>query len=148
MKDIIINQPHLQSFKQKCGSWFLALLSWLLWLYFLLPLFTLGGWLMGVKNLSDEIRWFGGYKTLLELLELYGEIVLFIAGLWLLWCLFSIWLSKKTVNTAITPVNEQSLATAFKVSVDDLQIAKQAQILTVHFDENALITKLDWQDKA
>ena len=60
MKDIIINQPHLQSFWQKLGSFFLSLVSWILWLYFLFPLFTLGGWLMGVKNLSDEIRWFGG----------------------------------------------------------------------------------------
>ena len=75
MKEIIINQPHLQSFRQKCGSWFLSVVSWLLWLYFLLPLFTLGGWLLGVKSLSDEIRWFGGYKTLLQLLTLYGEII-------------------------------------------------------------------------
>ena len=50
----VIDQPHLQSFRQRLGSIFLSTVSWLLWLYFLLPLFTLGAWLMGLKNLSDE----------------------------------------------------------------------------------------------
>lgn len=143
MKDIIINQPHLQSFRQKCGSAFLALLSWLLWLYFLWPLFTLGGWLMGLKSLSDEIRWFGGYKTLLELLQLYGEIVAVIAGAWLFWTVYLSWLHARVAPKRTAPVTDRQLAVAFKVAEDRLVVARDSQKITVYFDNHAVITGLD-----
>ena len=139
MKDIIINQPHLQSFRQKCGSLFLVVCSWLLWLYFLLPLFTLSGWLLGVKNLSDEIRWFGGYKTLLELLELYGEIILLIALLWLLWTVCLSWLHASIKPKSIGQLSDQQLCEVFKVNADQLQTAKASNLITVH----ALITAIE-----
>lgn len=142
MKDIIINQPHLQSFKQKCGSLFIAGLSWCLWLYFLVPLFTLGGWLMGVKSLSDEIRWFGGYKTLLELLELYGLIIVLIAAAWLLWSLLLTLLHANKPKQSSASINNAQLATAFNVASSTLEAAKATQCVTVHFDSHANITEL------
>jgi len=142
MKNIIINQPDLQSFQQKCGSWFLSFVSWLLWLYFLLPLFTLGGWLLGVNNLSDEIRWFGGYKTLLELLEFYGEIIIMIAVLWLVWSLFLSWLRSRVNPKSIPKVSLQQLSAAFNVDAEQLVVARTCQSLTVHFDDHALITAI------
>jgi poly-beta-1,6-N-acetyl-D-glucosamine biosynthesis protein PgaD len=147
VKDIIINQPHLQSFKQKCGSLFLTVISWLLWLYFLLPLFTLGGWLLGVKNLSDEIRWFGGYKTLLELLELYGEIIVLIVILWMIWSVFLHWLHAGVSIKARQPVNDGQLCAVFKVGQIDLLNARTTRKLTVHFDDHAVITAIDYADE-
>jgi len=145
MKDIIINQPHLQSFQQKCGSAFMSLFSWLLWLYFLWPLFTLGAWLMGLKSLSDEIRWFGGYKTLLELLQLYGEIVAIIAGIWLFWTLYLSWLHSAVPPKRTAPVTDQQLAAAFKVDAARLTAARAGKKLTVYFDEHAVITDIESQ---
>ncbi|MCQ8181693.1 poly-beta-1,6-N-acetyl-D-glucosamine biosynthesis protein PgaD [Methylomonas sp. SURF-1] len=142
MKEIIINQPHLQSFQQKCASVLMALMSWVLWLYFLWPLFTLTAWLMGLKSLSDEIRWFGGYKTLLELLELYGEIVLAIALFWLCWTLFLSWRHSVVAPKRSAPVTDQQLAVAFKVDLAELRQARQGKKLTVHFDEHAGITAI------
>lgn len=143
MKDIIINQPHLQSFQQKCGSAFIALLSWLLWLYFLWPLFTLGGWLMGLKSLADEIRWFGGYKTLLELLQFYGEIVAVIAGIWLFWTAYLSWLHARVAPKRTAPVTDRQLAVAFRVGENLLAAARTKQKVTVHLDSHAVITDLD-----
>jgi poly-beta-1,6-N-acetyl-D-glucosamine biosynthesis protein PgaD len=143
MKDIIINQPHLQSFWQKCGSFFLSAFSWLLWLYFLLPLFTLGGWLLGVKSLSDEIRWFGGYKTLLELLQLYGEIIAVIAVFWLLWTQCLSWLHSAIAPKPCDQVTDRQLCAVFKVDIERLRKAKAGNKLTVHFDDHALITAID-----
>ena len=142
MKDIIINQPHLQSVQQKCASVFMALMSWALWLYFLWPLFTLAAWLMGLKSLSDEIRWFGGYKTLLELLELYGEIVLAIALFWLCWTLLLSWRHSVVAPKRTAPVTDQQLAVAFKVDLAGLREARTANKLTLHFDEHAGITAI------
>ncbi len=144
MKDIIINQPHLQSLQQKLGSAFLAVMSWLLWLYFLAPLFTLGGWLMGVKSLSDEIRWFGGYKTLLELLQMYGVIILGIALAWLVWTFFLSWLHASIKPKPHTPVTDRDLSQRFGVDDHTLLDARGRQKITVHFDEHANIAALDF----
>lgn len=146
MKDIIINQPHLQSFQQKFASLFLTALSWLLWLYFLLPLFTLGGWLLGVKNLSDEIRWFGGYKTLLELLELYGEIIVVIALIWLLWTLYLSWLHAGLTPKSFVQVSDRQLCEAFNIQEATLLQAKAGQKLSVYFDDHASIIAIDLED--
>lgn len=143
MKEIIIDQPHLQSLQQKLGSLFLSAMSWLLWLYFLAPLLTLAGWLMGAKSLSDEIRWFGGYKTLLQLLQMYGEIILLIAALWLAWTFFITWLH--TAHPGKTPeaVSDGELAQRFELQVSQLAEARQAKKLTVHFDEHAGIVVIE-----
>ena len=143
MKEIIINQPHLQSLQQKLGSLFLSAMSWLLWLYFLAPLFTLAGWLMGVKSLSDEIRWFGGYKTLIQLLQMYGEIILLIALLWLVWTFFLSWLHATHPAKTPSPVCDQALAQHFKLDTEQLLEARRAQKLTVHFDDHAVITTIE-----
>lgn len=143
MKDIIINQPHLQSFQQKCGSAFMSVLSWLLWLYFLWPLFTLAAWLMGLKSLSDEIRWFGGYKTLLQLLQMYGEIVLVIAGFWLCWTLYLSWWHSVVKPKRTAPVTDKQLSVTFKVEGGRLAEARASNKVTVHFDNHALITGID-----
>ncbi|MEY4717650.1 MAG: hypothetical protein RL563_268 [Pseudomonadota bacterium] len=137
MKEIIINQPHLQSLSQRLGSVFLATISWLLWLYFLLPLFTLGAWLLGLKSLSDEIRWFGGYKTLLQLLELYGEIVLIIAIAWAFWTFCLSWIHAMRAPKNIPVVSKDQLCESFQVDMSELETSKLSQNVTVHFDEHA-----------
>ncbi len=143
MKEIIINQPHLQSLQQKCGAAVVTTLSWLLWGYFLLPLFTLGGWLLGVKSLSDEIRWFGGYKTLLELLQLYGLIVLVIALLWLFWTIYITWLHSTTEIKAQSAVSDQQLCEVFKVDEYTLVNARKQGKVTVYFDSHAVIVAIN-----
>lgn len=145
MKHIIINQPHLQSLQQKLGSVCLSAMSWLLWLYFLFPLVTLVGWLMGVKSWSDEIRWFGGYKTLLELLQLYGEIIIVIALIWLLWSFFLSWLHAAVHPKIQAPVTSQTLADRFDLRLEDLTHARTCNKVTVCFDEHADITALVYE---
>jgi len=143
MKDIIINQPQLQSLQQRLGSWFLSGMSWLLWLYFLLPLFTLAGWLLGVKSWADEIRWFGGYKTLLELLQTYVGIIVLIFLVWLVWtCLLS-WIHASIRPKQKPAVTDKELAETFAVKVDKLGLARKSNKLNVYFDEHAQIIVID-----
>lgn len=145
MRNIIINRPELQTFRQRAGSFFIGLLSWSLWLYFLLPLFTLGGWLMGVKSFSDEIRWFGGYKTLLDLLLLYGFIVVLIAFGWLIWSFCLTWLHARRPLRHESAVTDTDLSVRFNVQLTELQATKSHQITTVHFDDHANIIRLERQ---
>jgi biofilm PGA synthesis protein PgaD len=143
MRDWIINKPHLQTREQKISSLCIAVLSWLLWLYFLLPLFTLGGWLLGVKSLSAEIRWFGGYKTLLELLQMYGSIIAGIAVFWLCWTLFTSCRKSVILPEQQTPLDDQKLCESFKITAAQLQLGRLAKVVTVSFDDAGHITGIE-----
>ena len=140
MRNWIINKPHLQTRQQKISSFCITALSWLLWLYFLLPLFTLGGWLMGVKSLSAEIRWFGGYKTLLELLQMYGSIIAGIALFWFCWTLFTSWRKSIILPLQQAAVDDQKLCESFQITAAQLQQGRLANVVTVSFDNAGHIT--------
>jgi len=138
----IIITPHLQSRQQKISAFCIAAISWLLWLYFLLPLLTLAGWLLGFKHLSTEIRWFGGYKTLLELLQMYGLIIVGIALGWFLWTLFTSWWKPALLPSHHVLVDEAGLCAAFQISQEQLQQSRSAKVVTVSFDEAGQITAM------
>jgi len=141
---LIINLPHLQSLRQRLGSWLVSLACWLLWLYFLAPLITLGGWVLGVKGLAKEIRWFGGTKSLQELLWLYGETVLVLALCWLLWALYQHLRFRSAIDRRATPVavSESEMCAAYHVAADELRVARDSRMVTVHFDGHGHIVHL------
>ena len=137
--DLIIEMPHLQSFGQRLGSLFVAIACWSLWGYFLIPLVSLSGWLMGVRKFSAEVRWFGGYKSLIELLEIYGMTILGILIAWLIW----------TLGTSITrqrskqdkPKKENRyLDQDFMSDTVNLESSKSLKTVTVWFDDQGLMT--------
>jgi len=99
-EDLIIELPHLQSLTQRFGSWFVSLACWSLWIYFLVPLVSLSGWLLGVRKFSAEVRWFGGYKSLIDLLQLYGLTILGILLIWTVWTLIRNFLHPQAPFTA------------------------------------------------
>jgi len=138
----IIITPHLQSRQQKISAFCIAAISWLLWLYFLLPLLTLAGWLLGFKHLSTEIRWFGGYKTLLELLQMYGLIIVGIALGWFLWTLFTSWWKPALLPTHQVLVDDAGLCAVFQIGQEQLQQSRSAKLVTVGFDAAGQITTM------
>lgn len=142
MSDLIINVPHLQSLQQRCSSFVVSVTCWLLWLYFLVPLVTLSGWLMGVRKLSKEIRWFGGYKSLMELMEVYGETILTIALLWLCWTLLTS-LRRGRLGQQLPPLEQAELCRYFAVEAAELERCRTSQCVTVHFDEHGQIVHME-----
>lgn len=142
MSDLIINVPHLQSFQQRFGSLVVSVTCWLLWLYFLVPVLTLSGWLMGVRKLSKEIRWFGGYKSLMDLLELYGETILIIVVVWLCWTLATS-LRRSAPKQQPAPVSKAELCQYFAVADAELDHCQASQCITVHFDDHGHIVQME-----
>lgn len=144
MSDLIINVPHLQSVQQRLGSWVVSVVCWLLWVYFLVPIVTLTVWLMGVRQLTQEIRWFGGYKSLMELLELYGETILVIALLWLAWTLLITWLHRSADAASPPPaVSNADLCQRYNVDMAELSRCQASRRITVHFDEHGHIVHME-----
>ncbi|MCX7087708.1 MAG: poly-beta-1,6-N-acetyl-D-glucosamine biosynthesis protein PgaD [Methylococcales bacterium] len=143
MKAYIINNPQLQTLGKRISGLLVLVTCWLMWIYLLFPLFTLSGWLMGDKKLVTEMRWFGGYKSLLQLLEIYGMTLLVIAMLWVCWVLYHSLRKQAVIPAANILVNDTDLCAFYKVNNDELQHCRQASAITVYFDEHGQITRLE-----
>jgi poly-beta-1,6-N-acetyl-D-glucosamine biosynthesis protein PgaD len=133
----------LQSLQKRIGGIFVWAVCWLMWIYLLVPLITLASWLLGDYTLADEMRWFGGYKSLLELLQIYFVTLLALTILWLAWvCYHS--LRKHAIPTAADrTVNNNDLCAFYQVKIDELERCRHSQLTTVYFDDQGQIIHLE-----
>jgi poly-beta-1,6-N-acetyl-D-glucosamine biosynthesis protein PgaD len=143
MKDYIINAPQLQSLQKRVGALFVWIICWVMWVYLLIPLVTLGSWVLGDKKFINEMRWFGGYKSLLELMEIYCVTLLVMVALWLCWISYRFLRSKALLPSAHKIVSDIELCTFYQVNIDEVQQCRSSAMVTVYFDDHGNIIQLD-----
>ncbi|MFZ4503020.1 MAG: poly-beta-1,6-N-acetyl-D-glucosamine biosynthesis protein PgaD [Methylovulum sp.] len=143
MKEYIIDHPHVLSFPKRLSGWLIGWLCGLMWIYLMLPIVILVAWLLGNYQLNDEIRWFGGYKDLKQLLYLF---MLTLGGQCLVWITWLVWRSlrrkQRHAKAAHARVTDQQLSAFYHVDAEVLADARQAQLLTVIFDEHGKIMQI------
>jgi hypothetical protein len=109
-------------------------------MYFLVPLVSLGGWLLGVRKLSAEVRWFGGYKSLIELLELYGYTILVIVMVWTAWTL-----GRKVLRPEHPPQDKklapELIPATLVANKESVILGRELRNVTVMFDDHGMITE-------
>jgi len=143
MKGYIINTPQLQSLQKRVGALFVWVICWVMWIYLLIPLVTLSSWVLGDKKMINEMRWFGGYKSLLELMQIYVVTLLVMVALWVCWIVYRTLRSRATLSAAHKIVNDMELCAFYQVKADELQQCRNAAMITVHFDDLGHIVHLD-----
>ncbi len=142
MNKYIINLPQLQSFSQRLGAIAVWLICWLMWIYLLLPFLTLCGWLLGDHNLTDEMRWFGGYKSLLQLLQIYLITLLVLIGICLAWVIYHFIRQPVLIPAANKVVSDAEIMNFYQVKLQEVRVCRKAQLVTVYFDEQGQVTLL------
>ncbi len=143
MKDYIINAPQLQSLQKRAGALFAWAICWVMWIYLLVPLVTLSSWVLGDKQMINEMRWFGGYKSLLELMEIYIITLLVMLALWLVWICYRRLRSRALLLSAHKIVTDTELCAFYQVKADELQQCRNVSMISVYFDDHGHIVQLD-----
>lgn len=143
MKQYIINTPQLQSLQKRVGALFAWAICWVMWIYLLIPLVTLSSWILGDQKMINEMRWFGGYKSLLELMEIYFITLLAMVALWLCWIVYRMLRSKRVPFSANRIVSDMELCAFYQVKIGELQQCRDASMITVYFDDHGHIVHLD-----
>lgn len=143
MKEYIINAPQLQTLRKRIGALFVWVICWVMWIYLLFPLVALSGWLMGDRKMINEMRWFGGYKSLLELMEIYLVTLLVMAILWLCWTFYRALRTRTILPSARKLITDQDLCKFYQVKAAELHQCQNAAMITVYFDDHGRIVHLD-----
>ena len=135
----IINLPHLLGLRQRIGA---LLFSLACWLYFLIPVVILGGWLAGFRQLANEVVALGGWKRFQYLMDMSGHTIMILLAAWLAWTVFL--LLQPAAKKAPAPmVDDVALAAFFDVEPATLTECRKCQVLTIHFDDDGSYRKLE-----
>ena len=143
MKEYIINAPQLQTLRKRVSALFVWAVCWVMWIYLLFPLVALSNWLMGDKKMINEMRWFGGYKSLLELMQIYLVTLLVMAMLWLCWVCYRALRPRTLLPSAGKLITDQDLCAFYQVKTDELHQCRNVAMITVYFDDHGRIEHLD-----
>ncbi|MEN9897322.1 MAG: hypothetical protein RLZZ66_971 [Pseudomonadota bacterium] len=143
MKDYIINAPQLQSLSKRISGIGILVICWVMWGYLLYPIITLINWLRGDYNVINEMRWFGGYKSLLDLMGIYVGTLIVLGIVWVVWILMRKMRSKRILPAAMRVVDDNDIADFYQVDKSQIGHFQQQQNVTVFFDETGQIIGLE-----
>ena len=128
----IISMPHLIGMRQRLGA---LLFSLCCWLYFLVPVAVLGGWLAGFPNLAKEVVALGGWRSFQRLMEASGRTILILIVMWIGWTVYLL-LKRPSPIEAPEMVDDAALSGYFGITPDELDRVRSARLLTIHFEDD------------
>lgn len=142
-RPLIIHSPSLQSLQQRYVSALFTFIFWMIWIFLWTPLVTLVGWLSGLDLIYIQMIELEGFS---DITEDFGTFLTWVA---VIGCALGFWalynfLRFKDIErrAAITPVNNQQLATFFGVEVNQLDGQQQTQCLSIRFDAQGNISRI------
>ncbi|MGD0960316.1 MAG: poly-beta-1,6-N-acetyl-D-glucosamine biosynthesis protein PgaD [Methylomonas sp.] len=138
MKPLIINNPDLQTIRQKYSSTLLTFVFWLIWLYLWTPLITLIAWYFGVKLFYFQMFDLRGIDEVIADAVIFYEIVACIGVSFGVWALYNYARFKNLERRKALPsVTTGQLAVFFGVEEQQIAELQDAQRISIQFDEQA-----------
>jgi poly-beta-1,6-N-acetyl-D-glucosamine biosynthesis protein PgaD len=142
--ELVINAPHLQTWKQRLSAIVLNVLGWLLWCYLFFPLLSLTCWFLDYQQCSQWVDLSGGYRSVREMLLIYLGTIAGMIWLWLAWVAYNIVKRKRRQVTAPIPtVSLEELCNTFNVLDKELRDCQESRFAVVHFDQSGHIIGLE-----
>jgi poly-beta-1,6-N-acetyl-D-glucosamine biosynthesis protein PgaD len=138
----IINLPHLVGVRQRLGALAFSLACWL---YFLLPVAVLAGWLAGFSDLAEEVVALGGWKRFQALMGMSGKAIVVLAAAWLVWSLYLL-IQRRPADETEPTIDDAALSAFFGVPEAELGKYRAARLVTIHFEEDGRYRELVPQD--
>jgi biofilm PGA synthesis protein PgaD len=142
MKQYIINAPNLQSFPKRFNSFLLIVMCWVMWGYLVYPIITVINWVRGDFSVINEMRWFGGYKSLLDLLSIYVGTLAMIGIGWVIWIMLRKLRRQFTLKAAEKTVSDDDISVFYHVEKAKIRHFREQQNVTVFFDVDGNIIDL------
>lgn len=123
----------------------LTVAFWLLYVYVLLPIFTLVLWVFGVRTIYDEVFGLRGYLALIDILKNGGLITIAILAVLAGWAFYNyrLFVSRgERRSSRVSISNDREISRLLKVDLDGLESIRQLHRLRVKIDgEHYLVVK-------
>ncbi len=140
---LIFNRPDLQSKRQRWLYWVLTLIAWAIWVYLWVPLITLVGWYLGFRAFIREIV-LPDPATVISTGALYLAIILVLGTLLVSWSRYNLRRFGGEDRRSHAPeVADEEMRRWFGVSAESLARLRAGKVLTVDYDEQAVVQSVE-----
>lgn len=145
---LVINQPKLQTLKQKYAYSLIAFVFWALWLYLLQPIIALMAWLFGFEVFYANMILMGGWEGLSQKLITYLVTLAIMAVVFYGWALYNRYRFQGKIRRGkYWKSNVLTLASEFNVSEEQVLKCQTSKRLELHFDDHGKIIEVDGEAK-
>jgi poly-beta-1,6-N-acetyl-D-glucosamine biosynthesis protein PgaD len=142
--ELVINTPHRQTSVQRLVAMILNSMGWLLWSYFLFPLFSSTCWLLDFNQCSQWVSLSGGYSNLQAILLNYLATVGVMGCVMIVWVGYNrVAIHSRPAPPPQRPVSRRDLCLRFNVSKKVLKECQESRFVVVHFDQQGHIIELE-----
>ncbi|MDH4571152.1 poly-beta-1,6-N-acetyl-D-glucosamine biosynthesis protein PgaD [Salinicola acroporae] len=136
----IIHRPDLQSRRQRSVFALLAGIGWLLWLYLLLPLATVGGWIFGAGRFESYV--IDSHDHSWASLTLYAFITVLAGATLLVWAFYNYRRFRHADRRQpALPLTSERLALSFGMNSDQVTELQRHRRVTLTHDAQGNITE-------
>ncbi len=143
-RDLLINEPQLQSLHHKLGDTVLTAAMWGIYLYLWLPLVSLVAWLFGIQLFYHELIEAGGYLELLDKVALYATVIPAIFVVIISWSLSNQRRFRgQERRNEVSEISPAEMTAFFDVTTGEFERLRAASRIVIAIDENGRIEHID-----
>ncbi len=143
-RDLLINEPELQTLHHKLGDTVITAVMWGIYLYLWLPLISLVAWLFGIQLFYHELIEAGGYLELLDRIALYATVIPVILVVIFSWSLSNQRRFRgQERRNAVSEISPAEMTAFFDVTAAEFERLRDASRIVIAIDENGNIEHID-----
>ena len=143
-RDLLINEPQLQSLQHKLGDTVLTAAMWGIYLYLWLPLVSLVAWLFGIQLFYHELIEAGGYLELLDKVALYATVIPAIFVVIISWSVSNQRRFRgQERRNEVSEISPAEMTAFFDVTTGEFERLRAASRIVIAIDENGRIEHID-----
>lgn len=132
----IIRRPELQPRGQRTLFRFVTVFAWAVWIYLLLPLFSLFAWALGIDYFRRHMLEVDAVN-IAGMLFAYGMMIAGAALLIMAWSKYNIWLyRRKGPATDVPTVTSEMMCERFKVDRKTLDMLRAGKVSMLEVDDD------------
>jgi biofilm PGA synthesis protein PgaD len=149
MNPIIIDNPRLQSPRQRVFYSAITFVIWVAWVYIWLPLLSLVAWIFGYRLFYDEMIVKAGFQALVERIGNYSLVILVCGCVFVGWAVYNrLRFRGRERRHAAYPLTTEEVSEYFNVNPDSMRRWHGAKRLVVHHTDTGEIDQVDIRDLA
>ncbi|MCC6209165.1 MAG: poly-beta-1,6-N-acetyl-D-glucosamine biosynthesis protein PgaD [Gammaproteobacteria bacterium] len=139
-RPLIIENPELQTLRQRYAFAALTLFFWVLWFYLWIPVISLLAWLFGAERFYQAMIVNSGLDTLLDLLGLYSVVILVMGAILSSWAWYNqIRFRGREKRRASPSVTADEIQSFFALRTEQLDLARYAKHVVIEHDEDGKV---------
>lgn len=137
---LIIENPGLQTLRQRYAYAALTLIFWVVWFYLWMPIITLFAWLFGADRFYETMIAHSGMDLLFDLLGLYGLIILSMGAILGGWAWYNrLRVRGRDKRRGSATVGSDEMESFFMVEPEQLDAARRGKRVVIEHDEDGKV---------